>query len=312
MFRKLNIRIVLLVFLSLWLTSLTIGIFAYLYAKNTMTKQFHSVFDSYFKSSGDNLAHDLNYTVEMFRMIGTHPQVRKALDNPEYDSRLPHQLDSLILNSTLRIQGMTLYTVNGLTYTTSLTSNPPALAHLASLPKFAQWKAASTDEPLWIWRGPADVHDFYNGKYGNSGVLTLSIKLLSASSAPLGYTVVDLDPEYLFRFFQTKNALLQGVGVGITNADGQLLADSRTAPSSGIHSAFSVLQQIQNSEDSLIVVIPESALSEPLRVLRKFLILATVSFALFSIAISLFLRRLIVKPLSNLYLKMRGFKTRHS
>jgi len=209
MFRKLNLRIVLLVFLSLWLTSLAICAFAYLYAAHTMTKQFHNVFDSYFKSSGDNLTHDLNYTVEMFRMIGAHPEVRKALDDPEYDSRLSHRLDGLVINSTLRVQGMTLYTDNGLNYTTSLTSNPPSLAQLSTLRKFADWKGLSTDEPLWMWRSAAEVHDYYNGKYGNDGVLTLAVKLNSASTNHTGYAVVDLEPEYLFRFFQTKNALLR-------------------------------------------------------------------------------------------------------
>ncbi|MDI4649239.1 cache domain-containing protein [Cohnella hashimotonis] len=310
MFRKLNVRIVFLVCLSLWLTSLTIGAFAYLYARNTMSQQFHSVFDSYFKSSADNLTHDLNYTVEMLRMIGANSQVRKALDSPDYDSTLPHQLDALILNSTLRIQGMTLYTSRGLVYATSLTSNPPALAQLAALPRLAVWMADAGDDPLWTWRSPDEVRDFYNGKYGSDGVLTLAIKLSSTASRQAGYAVIDFNPDYLFQFFQTKNASLKGVGVGIADERGQWLASNRSSPAEGVRAAFAVRHPIQNAGAVLVAVVPEAAVREPLHALRTFLAVSSSVFLIISLAVSLYLRHLIVAPLSRLYLKMKKFKNR--
>ncbi|MFD0714498.1 cache domain-containing protein [Paenibacillus sp. GCM10027626] len=311
MFRRLTVRIVLLVTGSLWLATLLIGTFAYLYAGKTMTEQARSVFDSYFKSSSDNLAHDLNYILEMFRMIGSNPPIRRALDSPEYNSRLPHQLDSLVVNSTLHAQGVTLYRSGGPTYTTSLTSNPPSLEQLKSLPAFAAWIVSPIEDPLWFWRDAAEVREFYNGKYGGDGVMTMALKLNHSSANVSAYVVVDFVPADLFRFFETKNALLHGAGVGIMDGSGQVLASSRNLPLQETGAFFTADYPIENSGLVLTARLSESAVRKPLADLQRFLLAVTGFFLLFSVAAGLLAKRLIVAPLSRLYLRMKGFKSFH-
>ncbi|PYI55553.1 cache domain-containing protein [Paenibacillus flagellatus] len=326
MFKRLSRRIVLITLLSVSAFTVAIGFFSYYWAKRTVLSEFIAVSTNYFQSSNDLLAQYLNYTGETAKMIANNPNVAGAVEKPHVSSEVSPLLDSLAYGMNTDIRGISLYKTDGTIYSLSGMSNLPSLEQLRQEEPIRRFIESAEPKSMWISRYK-HLSSYYNYRYGANGTFSYLLKWTDDRGAVSGIMVIDLDANRLFGFFQTDNSIFVQNRLYMLRDGDNLIRSSPgdqaesldpddlgqlTGSEGKFVSAdggrLILYNTIMDSNTKIVASIPLKQSISHLSAMKGAVVLLALFSCIGAALLAAMLRTSIVRPLSQLYVKMKAIK----
>lgn len=325
MFRQFSRRIFLILFLAGSVCATSIGAVSYFFARHLILSEFASISDAYFRTSSDNLTLYMNYVEETTRMISTNPTVISALSSESYLTGISSLLNDIAVTSNLDIRGITLYALNGYTYSGNNYSGYPTLEQLRENPEIDRFLSEPALREEWFFRTD-QPQNYYSSLRSSQGGFSYAMKIPAQNRTAL--MIVDLDASKIASFFATGNHLFDRSSIYLMQDQtkpipltvplelnaGDLDKVNRhlkvgAAWRQTIGSRLFLLEPIPDSNVRLLLTIPLANATGFLSELKSLIVLLSILAAFFSAYLFRRLKKTIIKPLYVLYRKMRKFNT---
>ncbi|WP_248927205.1 hypothetical protein [Paenibacillus hamazuiensis] len=326
MFRLLSLRIVMIALSTISVCTILIAIFSFQWAKRTVQAEFIEVSNNYFRNSNEQLVQYMNSIEETAKVILNNPMMADEIRQPKVSMELQPVLDNLSVGLNLKVLGISIYKIDGTVYSLSRMSNMPPFQTLQENRAIRNFIGQSSEKSAWVIR---DGEDGAGGTANRSGgTLTYLLKAFDDSGSLLGIMIVDLDAAKALDFFNTTNSLFRRSQTFLFH-DGKNIA--RMLPDANKDALdtedLDIIQQapegafVSDSGDRLILFRPvlgsgtdkivmdiplENAMSK-LHSLKVSLFLLTLLSSSLAVLLAVLLKRSIVRPLAELYKKIRAF-----
>ncbi|WP_080839146.1 hypothetical protein [Cohnella massiliensis] len=328
MFKKFSRRIALITIVSVSAFTAVVGALAYEWAKRTVVSEFAAISANSFQSSFELLEQFLNATGETAKMIANNPNLAVAVGSPNAFGEASLLLDSLAYGADLNILGISLYRPDGTVYAMSGMSNFPPFEQLAAETAVRRFLDDPDLQTMWVSRY-RNLASYYNYRYVENGTFSLLLKGASVREAMTGTVMVfDLETVALFDFFVTNNALFSqnrlflvrdgsdivryasGPGEEAIEADDlRRLNESPGGRFVSIGGDRLILHEtILGSNTKIVAAVPLTGSLSRLEPLKGAVLLLGLVSAAGAVAAAIWLRASIVRPLNQLYLKMKSLK----
>lgn len=326
-FRLLSRRIVFISFLTISVCTVLIGIFSYEWAKRTVHSEFAGVSSSYFAKSGDSIVQYMNSMEETAKVMLDNPVIAHEIRQPYVSTKVQPVLDNFSLSLDAKLLGISIYKTDGTLYSLSRMSNIPSLDQLREDARIRDFLTSSSAPSAWLLRD-RDLAYYSVNSYAVNGTLTYLAKAFDDNGSLLGVMVIDLDLHPIFDFFGTTNKLFRDSELFLVGDNGEVVdasADAqKRAPAAGDLDPIKkdpkgsfisakghrlvLFQTVLNADAKMVMSLPLSNADSQLRALRWSIILYTFLFGALAVVLAVMLRGSIIKPLSQLYKRIRTFQ----
>jgi len=325
-FRLLSRRIVLISLITVTACTILIGLFSFQWAKRTVEAEFMGVSSSYFAKSNDLIVQYMNNMEEKARVILDNPVIAREIREPRVSREVQPVLDHFSQSLDVKLLGISIYKPDGTLYSLSRMSSIPTYEQLKEDAPVRDLLNRPSASSAWTLRNRNLAQYSVNFNREN-GALTYLAKSYDDRGGLLGLMVIDLDVGTLFDFLGTTNKLFRQSQLFLIrdNEEGvyAAYAADRSAPGaadlrkikrdpegafiSADGSRLVLYQPILGADAKIAMSIPLKNIDGNLRTLRLSIVLYTVLFGLLAVALAILLRRSIVRPLSQLYKRIRAF-----
>lgn len=324
MFPLLSRRIVLISLLTISICTVLIGIFSYEWAKRTVRSEFVGVSSSYFAKSNDLIAQYMNHMEETAKVMLENPVIAHEIRKPGVSMEVQPVLDHFSQALDVKLLGISIYKPNGTLYSLSRMSNIPSLDQLREDSRIREFLTLSSPASAWLLRD-RNLAQYY--AYSANDALTYLAKTYDDDGSLLGLMVIDLDVQPLFDFLSTTNELFRQSELFLVRGNEDVLYD----PEDGVKRApgaadlgkikedpkgsfvstggdrLVLFQSVLNLDSKMVMSIPLKNTDANLRALRMSIFWYSLLFGSLSVCLAVLLRSSIIKPLRQLYKRIRTF-----
>jgi len=328
MFKRFSRRILLITLVSVSAFATASGLFSYYWAKRTVLSEFVSVSSNYFQTSRELLEQYLNSTGETAKVIANNPNLAVAARGPNAYGEVPRLLDVLASGMNPDIRGIALYAADGTVYSLSRMSNLPSLKQMMAEEPVRRFLEDGKRQSAWISRY-RDLSSYYDYRYVENGTFSFLLKTgQGGESGVPGTMVVDLDAVQLFRFFASDHPFFAGNRLYLVRDGTDIVPSASGSEASpfaeddlrrvngGTGGRFTsedgsrlvLYETILESNAKIVAAIPLQSSYAHLSPLGRTVLLLGLLSGAFALALAFWLRAGIVRPLSQLYERMKSFR----
>jgi hypothetical protein len=324
MFKKLKIKILSFVTLTLSLCILLVGFISYMAIRNIIYDNFISLSVKSTMQKMDTARMYLKLIEETSRQVSKNPRIIEALQKQNFDASTKLILDSLKLSYS-GILGVTLFNSSDESFSSNNISSYPTLEQLKGIRPIGEF--LSTDKAsCWSVRNEV-IAAYYNNTLYNSkyGIITYISKVYDEHNLFYGYLFVDINPDFIYDLLKNNQTGFSSDSITyIINYNGtvlpskfysapvnRILEEIKTSVIPASNYALSsdnrnilVYSSFDNQDIKIVTFIPLESLFSELNRLLFIMVSAILVFISLSVLIGFSLRRSIAKPLADLFQKM--------
>lgn len=328
MFRRLSRRIVIISLSTISVCTFIFGLFSYQWAKRTEQSEFIAISTNYYHNSYESLIQHMKYLEETAKVILTNPIVSRELQQTKVSTEIQPILDNFSIGLDSQLLGISIYQTNGTVYSLSRMSNLPTLDQLQGDRLIRRFMDNSSQTSVWVFRNNnLPIYYFHDTPYSSKGTFTCLLKAFNDTGALSGIMAIDLDANKLFDLFSNNTALFHPSRLFLIHdsqdivslaaysskeePDPKDLQKIKKDPEGSFVSASGerliLFHSILNTDTQVVMELPLNNSMSKLHSLGTSLLLITLISISIAVLLALLLKMSIVRPLSQLYKKIKKF-----